>query len=91
MYTQLKEINRKPKVFEFYTAESLWADPHTSEQMLSYHLNENVDLASRKKVFIKKSIAWIVSHFSVGKNTKICDFGCGLVYIPLVWRAPERK
>lgn len=77
MYTQLKEINHKPKAFEFYTAESLWAAPHTSEQMLSYHLNEDVDLASRNKVFIKKSIAWIVSCFSVGENTKVCDFGCG--------------
>lgn len=77
MYTQLKEINHKPKHFEFYTADSLWADPHTSEQMLSYHLNEDVDLASRNKVFIEKSIDWIISHFSVGKQTEICDFGCG--------------
>ncbi|SEH07616.1 class I SAM-dependent methyltransferase [Candidatus Venteria ishoeyi] len=77
MYTQLKEINHKPKPFEFYTADSLWADPHTSEQMLSYHLNEDVDLASRNKVFIEKSIDWIVSHFSIGEQTKVCDFGCG--------------
>ncbi|MBU0961845.1 MAG: class I SAM-dependent methyltransferase [Proteobacteria bacterium] len=77
MYAQLKEINQKPKPFEFYTADSLWATPHTSEQMLSYHLNEDVDLASRNKVFIDKSIDWISTHFSVGEQTKICDFGCG--------------
>ncbi|CAH0529429.1 class I SAM-dependent methyltransferase [Vibrio hippocampi] len=77
MYTQLKEINYKPKAFEFYTADSLWTDPHTSQQMLSYHLNENVDLASRNKAFIEKSIDWIVSRFSVVEQTKICDFGCG--------------
>ncbi len=77
MYAQLKEINHKPRPFEFYTADSLWTDPHTSEQMLSYHLNEDVDLASRNKAFIEKSIDWIVSHFSVGEHTKICDFGCG--------------
>lgn len=77
MYTQLKEINHKPKVFEFYTADLLWANPHTSEQMLSYHLNENIDLASRNKAFIEKSIDWIVSRFSVQEKTKICDFGCG--------------
>ncbi|MFK5969083.1 MAG: class I SAM-dependent methyltransferase [Candidatus Marithrix sp.] len=77
MYTQLKEINHKPEAFEFYTADSLWADSHTSEQMLSYHLNEDVDLASRNKMFIEKSIDWIVSHFSIGEQTKICDFGCG--------------
>jgi len=77
MYTQLKKINHKPEPFEFYTAESLWADSYTSEQMLSYHLNEDVDLASRNKVFIEKSINWIISNLSIGKQTKICDFGCG--------------
>lgn len=77
MYTKLKEINHKPNAFEFYTADSLWADPHTSEQMLSYHLNGDVDLASRNKGFIEKSIAWIISHFGVGEQTQICDFGCG--------------
>ena len=77
MYQKLKEINHKPKPFEFYTADSLWTDPHTSEQMLSYHLNEDVDLASRNKAFIKKSIDWIASHFSISEKTKICDFGCG--------------
>ena len=77
MYTKLEEINHKPKPFEFYTAESLWTDPHTSKLMLTYHLNEDVDLASRNKLFIEKSTDWIISHFSVGEQTKICDFGCG--------------
>jgi len=77
MFEELEKINSRPKPFEFYTADSLWADPHTSEQMLSYHLNEDVDLASRNKAFIEKSIEWIVSHFSVGEHTKICDFVCG--------------
>lgn len=77
MYAQLKEINHKPEPFEFYTADSLWADPHTSEQMLAYHLNEEIDLASRNRVFIENSVDWISSYFSVGAQTKICDFGCG--------------
>jgi SAM-dependent methyltransferase len=77
MYAQLKEINHKPEPFEFYTADSLWADPHTSEQMLAYHLNENVDIASRKRVFIESSVNWIASHFSIDEQTRVCDFGCG--------------
>ncbi len=77
MYTRLKEINHKPQAFEFYTADLLWAGPHTSERMLSYHLNENVDLASRNKAFIKKSIDWMTSKLAIGQQTKICDFGCG--------------
>jgi SAM-dependent methyltransferase len=77
VYRQIKEINQRPKPFEFYTAECLWTDPQTSEQMLTYHLNEAVDLASRNMLFIEKSTDWIISHFSVGEQTKICDFGCG--------------
>jgi SAM-dependent methyltransferase len=77
VYRQLKQINQRPTPFEFYTAEDLWTDPHTSEQMLTYHLNEVVDLASRNKLFIEKSTDWIISHFSVAEQTKICDFGCG--------------
>lgn len=77
MYSQLKEINYKPTPFEIYSAEVLWNDPHISKKMLTFHLNENVDIASRKKVFIDKSIRWIASHFSVSEGTQICDFGCG--------------
>jgi len=39
MFKELKTINNRPKPFEFYTAEALWTDEHTSEQMLQYHLN----------------------------------------------------
>ena len=85
MYTQLKEINKKPKPFEFYTADSLWADEYRSKQMLSYHLNADIDLASRNKNFINKSTNWIISEFVISKKSKICDFGCavGLYTTPL--------
>jgi SAM-dependent methyltransferase len=45
--------------------------------MLKYHLNESVDVASRKKSFIEKSVRWIASHFEVDNKTEIADFGCG--------------
>lgn len=77
MFKHLEEIHSKPEPFEFYTAEDLWTEKHTSEQMLAYHLNEGVDLSSRRGEFIDKSVAWIGSHFKVGKGTKIADFGCG--------------
>ena len=85
MYTQLKEINKKPKVFEFYTADSLWADEYISKQMLSYHLNPDIDVASRNKSFIDKSISWIISEFDISEKSSICDFGCavGLYTTPL--------
>lgn len=77
MFSQLNQINLQPKVFEFYTAEVLWNDPHISKKMLDFHVNENLDSASRKQVFIEKSIDWITAHFFVGHSTRICDFGCG--------------
>lgn len=71
------EINRRPEPFSEYTAQELWTDPHTSEQMLSYHLNENVDAASRNHAFIDRSVEWIVSHFGLTSESRVADFGCG--------------
>ncbi len=77
MFEEIENINTRPKPFEFYTATDLWADEHTSKQMLAFHLNENIDVSSRKAEFINRSVEWIASHFSVGAGTKIADFGCG--------------
>ena len=63
MFNELKEINSRPSPFQFYTADELWINEHTSKQMLKYHLNESIDVASRNKSFIEKSVRWITSHF----------------------------
>ncbi len=77
MFKELIEMNSRPAPFQFYTADELWTNKHTSEQMLQYHLNEDLDISSRKKKFIDRSTAWIVSRFGVDKKTSIADFGCG--------------
>lgn len=77
IFKELEQINERPEPFEFYTADDLWTDEHTSAQMLSYHLNEDVDLSSRNAVFIDKSVEWIASRFNIGAGSKIADFGCG--------------
>jgi SAM-dependent methyltransferase len=77
MFKELREINSRPAPFQFYTADELWADEHTSKQMLEYHLNESIDVSSRNRNFIESSVEWIVSHFEVDKRTEIADFGCG--------------
>lgn len=46
--------------------------------MLSYHLNADIDLASKNKNFIEKSINWIILEFEISKKSKICDFGCAV-------------
>jgi len=77
MFDKLEEINTRPEPFQFYTAEKLWTDEHTSKKMLEYHLNEEIDLSSRNRDFIDRSVKWIVSHFKINSNTGIADFGCG--------------
>ncbi len=77
MFKELEEINSRPEPFQSYTADELWANEHTSKQMLEYHLNEAIDVSSRNKSFIKSSAEWIVSHFGVDDKTSIADFGCG--------------
>jgi len=77
MFEELERINERPEPFEFYTASDLWTDEHTSAQMLSFHLNEAIDVSSRNAAFISRSVEWIASKFNIGKDTKIADFGCG--------------
>jgi cyclopropane fatty-acyl-phospholipid synthase-like methyltransferase len=77
MFDQLKEINSRPEPFQFYTAEELWTNEHTAKQMLTYHLNEEIDISSRNKEFIEKSVDWMTKRFNVSHGTTIADFGCG--------------
>ena len=77
MFQELERINSRPKPFEFYTADDLWADEYTSKQMLAFHLNGEIDVSSRNAEFIDRSVEWIASRFDVGPGVKIIDFGCG--------------
>lgn len=77
LYEELETINLRPKPFEFYTASELWADEHTSKQMLSFHLNENIDVSSRNAEFIQRSVDWLISRFDLSKDSFVADFGCG--------------
>jgi len=76
MFNALKEINERPKPFEFYTASELWTNEHTAQQMLQYHLNDDIEASSRNSVFIEKSCEWIADHFNI-EGKKVADFGCG--------------
>ncbi|HPD48330.1 MAG TPA: methyltransferase domain-containing protein [Anaerohalosphaeraceae bacterium] len=77
MFEQLEQINTRPEPFESYTAADLWTDEHTSKQMLAFHLNASVDVASRNAAFIDRSVEWIVSRCGVEAGARIADFGCG--------------
>jgi 2-polyprenyl-3-methyl-5-hydroxy-6-metoxy-1,4-benzoquinol methylase len=77
MFKELKEINSRPKPYQYYTADELWTNNHTSKQMLEYHLDESIDVSSRNKNFLEKSVDWIASRFDIGNKTEFADFGCG--------------
>ena len=77
MFDKLEAINSRLTPFQFYTVDELWTDEHTSMKMLEYHLDQSVDLSSRNKDFVARSVKWIVSHFGIDANTNIADFGCG--------------
>ena len=77
MFKELERINERPEPFQFYTASELWTDEHTSQQMLSYHLNEAIDVSSRNAEFIRRSVNWMVSEFRIDSDLKVADFGCG--------------
>ena len=87
MFEELERINERPEPFQFYTASDLWTDEHTSKQMLSFHLNEAIDVSSRNAEFINRSVEWIASEFNIGRDSKIADFGCG----PGLYAAPLAK
>ncbi len=77
VFDELEAINARPNPFESYTARELWTNPHTSARMLEFHLDESVDMSSRRPGFIDRSVEWITGHFDVGAETRVVDFGCG--------------
>lgn len=76
MFNVLQKINERPKPFEFYTASELWTNEHTAQQMLQYHLNDDIEASSRNRAFIKRSCGWITEKFNIN-GKKVIDFGCG--------------
>ncbi|PSW06372.1 class I SAM-dependent methyltransferase [Photobacterium rosenbergii] len=77
MYNKLNETTAKPVVWSAYTADVLWADSHIAKHMLAYHLNPEIEAASRSFDFIDESVNWLVSTFDLGQSSKTIDFGCG--------------
>jgi hypothetical protein len=62
LFRLLEAINQRPEVFCRTTAADLWTDPHTSERMLTFHLDGAVDISSRRTEFIERSVAWIAGR-----------------------------
>ena len=77
MFAELEKINSRPGLFEYYTADDLWTEDHTSAHMLNYHLDSDIDVSSRNKKFIEGSVGWIIDKFNLSEGKSVADFGCG--------------
>lgn len=77
MFDELERFFTRPHPFAAHTTETLWNDPHISEQMLAIHLDEDSELASRPKAVIDASVDWVAAHFALGPGRRVCDLGCG--------------
>jgi len=76
MYDLLKDISCKPLPFSKYTAKDLWTQPYLASQMLSFHLSQETDLASRKNEDIASVVDWLNNKVSISGKS-LCDLGCG--------------
>ncbi len=77
LFAALRRINERPAVYSRYTADALWTSPDISEMMLRFHLDDQVDVASRRGDFIDASVDWIGATFDLGPGRRVIDLGCG--------------
>lgn len=74
----IKTISQSARPVLYEPASAfMWTDPYISKQLLSIHLNPDVDLASRKKETIEKTADWILSLQQGKGKLNILDLGCG--------------
>lgn len=72
---ELLKYSEKPELYEPGNV-IMWTDPYISKQLLDIHLNEHIDLGSRKPETIRKTVDWVLSHMNKEK-LNILDLGCG--------------
>ncbi|WCP65894.1 class I SAM-dependent methyltransferase [Vibrio tubiashii] len=77
MFKKISNATTKPVVWSEYTADVLWTDNHIASQMLAFHLDPELSLASRTASFIEESVSWLTSEFKLDETSKVIDFGCG--------------
>jgi len=77
LFRELRDINDRPAVFSCLTTASLWTDPHTSEQMLHFHLDGSVAISSQTTEFIDAATVWMAEAFGLTGRSRVLDLGCG--------------
>jgi cyclopropane fatty-acyl-phospholipid synthase-like methyltransferase len=77
VFHELSEALARPEAFSLYTVQDMWDDTHVSQQMLTYHLNPDVDISSRRASFIASSSDWMIEAFQLVEGKRVLDLGCG--------------
>ena len=68
--------SEKPPIYE--KGDSfMWTNEYISEQLLTIHLNPEIDLGSRKLSTIQETARWILNLQAEKQNLEILDLGCG--------------
>jgi SAM-dependent methyltransferase len=77
LFDALERINERPALYSHTTTDALWTSPDISDMLLRFHLDGEVDVASRRTDFIEASVDWMVSAFELGPGKRVVDLGCG--------------
>ncbi len=73
---RINQLTAPPPLFE--PGETLfWDDPHISAQMLAFHLDPEVDAASRVPETINHIVNWIAAYLEIARDAAVLDLGCG--------------
>ena len=71
-------VSRRPTAEPWVEGEKIpWHDPEFSRRMLTEHLTQRHDAASRRSDKIDSQVAWIHRELLKGMPTRVLDLGCG--------------
>ena len=73
---EIQKYSIKPALYEKGNA-IMWTNPHIQPYLLEAHLDPHINIASRRKDQIEKTIHWMKSLFPIGKSLDVLDLGCG--------------
>jgi SAM-dependent methyltransferase len=72
----LKNSITKPEIFKKST-DKFWDDEYISGQMLKFHLNPEVEAASKTKKTIEAETSFIIKWSNMDADKIVLDLGCG--------------
>ncbi|HWP96378.1 MAG TPA: class I SAM-dependent methyltransferase [Syntrophomonadaceae bacterium] len=72
----LTDSIKKPELHKKSTSK-FWDDEHISGQMLEFHLNPDLEAASKTREAIEAETAFIIKYSGMNGDKRVVDLGCG--------------